>query len=242
MADDRPEQRLVLWDIDHTLIETRGVGRALYRAAFEDVTGQPMRHEADVSGKTEPAILAETLRMHGISSDDDLRRKYAQALASQYELHRDELRQKGRSLPGARASLETLARDERAVQAVLTGNLRTVALIKLEAFDLDSFVDLEVSAYGEDGEDRTDLIQAALRRAADKYGKQFTSQNTVVVGDTINDVAAAGRAGVAVVAVATGRDGPDELLAAGAAVVLADLSDTVRVVGAVMDSKRRGQS
>lgn len=63
---------LVLWDIDHTLVDTRGVGRELWAEAFEEVTGRSMREQAKVDGSTEPVILRETLRLHGLRDSRDL--------------------------------------------------------------------------------------------------------------------------------------------------------------------------
>src|SRR6266508_2223495 len=86
---------LVLWDIDHTLIETRGVGGELYRAAYEETAGRTMEHKAEVTGKTEPAILTETLKLHGLEPNNDYQAKYAEALARQYDQRADELRRRG---------------------------------------------------------------------------------------------------------------------------------------------------
>src|SRR5262249_27219770 len=152
---------LVLWDIDHTLIETRGVGRKLYRAAFEEITGRHLEHKAELTGRTEPAILTETLMFNGLEPSDDYHARYPAALARQYEQHTDRLRKRGRALPGARAALAALAGQPNVIQSVLTGNLRAVALIKLRVFELDGFVDLEVGAYGDDDADRPKLVAIA---------------------------------------------------------------------------------
>jgi phosphoglycolate phosphatase len=104
MAAENDVTRLVLWDIDHTLIETGGVGRELYRRAFEAVAGRTMVKEADVTGQTELAILTETLRQHGIEDDERHQAAYAEALIAEYESHTDALLSRGRVLPGARGS------------------------------------------------------------------------------------------------------------------------------------------
>lgn len=75
---------LVLWDIDHTLIESRGVGRELSAAAFEQVTGQPMRDQAKIDGITEAVIFRETAAMHGITTDRSNFERFAQALTEQH--------------------------------------------------------------------------------------------------------------------------------------------------------------
>jgi phosphoglycolate phosphatase-like HAD superfamily hydrolase len=234
MANDSSGLHLVLWDIDHTLIESRGVGSELFRAAFESITGRKMEHQADVTGKTEPVILTETLRMHGIEASDSLQQQYAEALAEQYRRHVDLLRRRGRALPGAREALQALAERGSFVQTVLTGNFRAVSITKLEAFGLADHIDFEVGAYGEDSNDRASLVPIAQQRAAAKYGQDFTRHNTVIIGDTIHDVAAAHDGGAAIIAVATGRDSADELRDAGAKVMLPDLTNTAQVLAATL--------
>jgi phosphoglycolate phosphatase-like HAD superfamily hydrolase len=137
MARTEQPLRLILWDIDHTLIETCGTGSQYARAAFQEITGQPQRHHPNITGKTEAAIIAETLRLHGIEpSDDEYLRRYAEALAHQYAQYADQLATQGRALPGARDTLAALAQHPDLIQAVLTGNFRQVAAIKLDVFHL----------------------------------------------------------------------------------------------------------
>src|SRR5215468_3699939 len=216
---------LVLWDIDHTLIETRGIGRKLYRAAFEEITGRRMEHKPKLTGRTEPAILTDTLTLNGLEPSDDYQARYAVALARQYEQHTDRLRKRGRALPGARAALASLAQQPNVIQTVLTGNLRAVALIKLQIFELDGFVDLEVGAYGDDEAYRPNLVAIAQQRAGTKYGADFTRSNTVIVGDSPGDVEAGLKGGARVIGVASGKSSMAELRAAGADRVVRDLSD-----------------
>jgi phosphoglycolate phosphatase-like HAD superfamily hydrolase len=215
----------VLWDVDHTLIETRGVGTQLYRQAFEAVTGRPVEHNVEVTGRTEQAIFAEALRQHGIPGSDELAKRYRAELARQYEAHAVELRRRGRALPGAAEALAGLARMPRVVQTVLTGNLRAVAIIKLRVFGLDQDIDFEVGAFGEDDPQRVKLVAIAQGRAQAKYGAEFTRENTVIVGDTVNDVLAAHEGGAKIVAVASGRDSQEALRDAGAEIVLASLAE-----------------
>jgi phosphoglycolate phosphatase-like HAD superfamily hydrolase len=231
----RPSARyLVLWDIDHTLIETRGLGSQFYQAAFEAITNRKMIEQADVTGKTEQAILAETLRMHDIEPTDDHQKRYAVELARQYEQHVDLLRDKGRALPGGDQALAALADVPGIVQTVLTGNLREVALTKLRVFGLDKHIDFEVGAYGEDDSERAKLVPVAQERAGAKYGHRFDRTNTVIIGDTTSDVAAARDGGAGIVAVASGRDSEGELREARADQVIPDLIETQRLVDAVL--------
>lgn len=236
MGNGQPPPRLVLWDIDHTLIETGGVGSELTRIAFAQITGRPTPQIADATGKTEPSIVVETLRLNGIEPTDDHQRAHAEALPSLYRQHADDLRQRGRALPGAAAALEALSRQPNVVQTVLTGNYRAVAVTKLQVFGLADFIDVTVGAYGDDHTERPRLVAIAQRRATEAYGYEFSRSNTIIVGDSVQDIAAAHEGGAIVIAVATGRDSRDELVRAGADHVLDDLTDTANIVQAVTEA------
>jgi phosphoglycolate phosphatase-like HAD superfamily hydrolase len=217
VSSDAPSPRLLLlWDVDHTLIETRGVGFAIYQRAFPTATGRPLVELAKVSGRTELDIMRETLRINGIDPTDEAVDRLAAALVQGYEDARAELGGQGRALPGARETLAELAADTSVYQTVLTGNLRDVARIKLEVFGLDGFLDLEAGAYGDDHQERVELVAIAQQRASDRAGVEFGNDATVLIGDTPNDVAAGLAAGVRVIGVATGKTSVDELREAGA--------------------------
>jgi len=215
----------VLWDVDHTLIETRGVGRAIYDRAFPVATGKPLAELASVSGRTELDIMAETLRINGIQPTDGMVTKLADALIQGYEDAREELRTVGRALPGAHNVLASLADESAIHQTVLTGNLREVARIKLEVFDLDGYLDLASGAYGDDDSDRTKLVALAQQRASERTGFVFGNDATVLVGDTPKDVEAGLAAGVRVIGVATGKASALEMRHAGAHDVASDLKE-----------------
>jgi phosphoglycolate phosphatase len=217
---------LVLWDIDHTLMATRGLGGELWAAAFEQVTGMALREQADVTGSTERVILRETARLHGIDCDDALFSRFADALGTVHVRRAAELRERGHALPGAAATLAALA-DRGVRQSVVTGNVRAAAEVKLAVFGLDTYLDLDNGAYGEDGEERPELLRAALARAG------VASEKAVFLGDTPADVAGGHAADVRVIAVATGKTSPAALADAGAEVVLEGLSDTERVLAAI---------
>jgi phosphoglycolate phosphatase len=217
---------LVLFDVDHTLVETRGVGREMYERVFPAVTGVPFRKLAAVSGRTESDIIRETLDLHGVQPTDEAIRELADALAAGYDGARAELAERGRVLPGVEQTLATLAAEPAVHLGVLTGNLRAVARIKVEVFRLDQYLDLETSAYGDDHPDRAELVAIAQRRGAERIGVAFDNQRTVLIGDTPKDVQAGLAAGVRVIAVATGKSSAQELRDAGATSVLADLTDS----------------
>ncbi|MFC7620476.1 HAD family hydrolase [Microlunatus sp. GCM10028923] len=231
IAGTRPT--LILWDIDHTLIETRGVGGRLARAAFAEVTGIEPARMATANGKTEGVILAETLRAHDIEPTEEHHVRYAVALPEQYRLHTNDLRHAGRALPGTSEAIAALSRLPGVIQTVLTGNYRAVSVIKLAIFHPGDVLDLEVGAYADDSADRAALVPIAQRRSRDKYGHEYTGTNTLIIGDTSHDVAAAHHGGASAIAVATGQESADDLRAAGADIVLDDLADTDAVINTV---------
>ena len=125
------------------------------------------------------------------------------------------------------------ARDD-VVQSVLTGNVRRVAITKLETFDLARFIDFDAGAYGSDDDDRLKLVPIAVERAANVYGDGIRSAQVTVIGDTPNDIRA-GLAGHAnVIGVASGRHAAEDLADAGAEVVLPDLYQLPDVVEAFL--------
>lgn len=218
---------LVLWDIDHTLMATRGFGRELWAEAFKQVTGVSLRKQASVTGSTERVILRETALLHDVGYDKELFTRFADALGTLHVRRASELRERGHALPGAAAVLAALT--ERGVrQSVVTGNVRTAAEVKLSVFGLDSYLRLDEGAYGDDGEGRPELLRMALARA------EVAPEKCVFLGDTPADVIGGREAGVRVVAVATGRTPRDDLRTAGANVVLDGLTGTSRVLAAVL--------
>jgi phosphoglycolate phosphatase-like HAD superfamily hydrolase len=234
----QPPHILVLWDIDHTLIETRGVGRAIYERAFPMITGKPLRQLARVAGRTELVIMRDTLQLHGIEPSEQTMRRLAAALAQGYDDARAELATTGRVLPGARETLAALAAEPRVHQGVLSGNLRDVSRIKLEVFGLDSYLDLASSAYGDDHTERPELVGIAQKRATERTAARFDNQHTVLIGDTPSDVDAALTAGVRIIAVASGTSDETELAQAGAPVTVSDLTPTTTILQFITDERR----
>ncbi len=218
---------LVLWDIDHTLMATGGLGRELWAQAFEEVTGVELREQASVTGSTERVILRETARLHDLPHSDELFESFASALGGVHVRRAAELRERGHALPGAAAVLARLAKQGMR-QTVVTGNVRGAAEVKLAVFGLDDYLQLDDGAYGEDGEERPELLRAALTRSSAR------SEAAVFLGDTPADVAAGLEAGVRIVAVATGRTSAQELRSAGADTVLEGLTDTEAALAAIV--------
>lgn len=228
------DKRLVLWDIDHTLIDTGGVGRAVYQEAFEHVTGRPMKQQANVSGRTEPDIFRDTLALHDIEYSEGYLERFADAMAAGYSSQVPLLRQRGHALPGAAEAVAALDKLPGVIQSVLTGNFQSVAKTKLATFGLDRNIDFEVGAYGSDDPIRANLVGVARQRAAAKYRTTFDETTTILIGDTPSDVEAAHMGGATVIAVASGRSSVEDLRAAKAEVVLPNLIDIDALVEAIL--------
>ena len=119
------------------------------------------------------------------------------------------------------------------VQTVLTGTLKPNAALKLRAFGLDQFFDLEIGGYGSDAYPRGSLLLRVKNQAGAKFGAELSDESVVYIADTVRDVEAAATGGARSLAVATGRSTAAELREAGADAVLADLSDLEQVITAI---------
>ncbi len=220
---------LVLWDIDHTLIDGGGVSRRAYGAAFRRATGRELELDWEFDGRTELAAASGVLRAHGVDPGLD---RFLDLIVEELAERAGELRAEGRVLPGAVEALTALA-GLGVEQSVLTGNLRAIAVLKLAALGLEDLLDLRVGAFGDDGYERTDLPEVAFERTEKYLGHRYSGSDTVIIGDTLRDVATAKAAGARAIAVATGTVSAVDLAAAGADVVLQDLTDTGAVLAAI---------
>ncbi|MEV8440908.1 haloacid dehalogenase-like hydrolase [Actinosynnema sp. NPDC051121] len=221
---------LVLWDIDLTLIDARGLGHDWYRTALRAVAGLDLVHVPSFPGRTERAITRDLLTAHDLEPTEELVARLHAELIDVATRERDLLPTRGRALPGAMAALKALAERADVVQSLVTGNLVEIARYKLAAFGLDEHLDFDIGGYGSVSEHRPELVLEAVRLATAKHTREF---RPVVIGDTPLDVDAALRHGAVAVGVATGRSSVAELRDAGAHVVLDDLSDTAAVLAAV---------
>ncbi len=226
-------QKLILWDVDGTLIYSGGVAGESMRAAMTRVYGRASteaRHS--YAGKTDRQIILETFAERGhdelLGSLELFTATYVEELSGR----REEFLARCRVLPGVAAALERLGTLP-AVQSVLTGNLQPIAKIKLDLMDLARFLDLSVGAYGSDHHRRVELVPVAVARAAERYGQAFAGANVVVIGDTPYDVECGRAAGARTIAVATGPFSVEQLRAHGPDLVLPDLTDTEALVGGI---------
>jgi phosphoglycolate phosphatase len=223
-------KRLLLFDVDGTLVRAGPVGAAVFNRAIEAVLGEVPSERVRMSGKTDPQIVREYLAL--VESDDPshlpavlahLERELAGAAA--------QLAADGETCPGVPELLAALASDERLHLSVLTGNIAPNAVVKLAAFGLEKWLDLESGAYGSDSEDRRDLVPVALGRLASLRGVHLTPEDTWVIGDTPRDHECAEAGGAHCLLVATGGYPFGELAALGADAALPDLTNTNAVVG-----------
>jgi phosphoglycolate phosphatase len=226
-------RRVILWDIDGTLGHTAGVGARAFVTAVEALFGvAATQHGVTLAGKTDPQIAREILTVLDLHDDEDGGTRLTGLLAEAERLvaaGRDEIRARGRVLPGVREALEGLD-EPGTVQTVLTGNTAANAAVKLDGLGLADRLDLEVGAYGSDDADRNALVPIALGRIAARYGPLPGRDHIWVVGDTPLDAACARAGGVRCLLVASGFAAREELDAAGADHVVDDLSDTAAVL------------
>lgn len=217
---------LLLWDVDHTLIENGGVSKEAYALAFELLTGNAPVVQPTTDGRTDFQIMRELFEANSVEPD-----RYAtgsqieDALTAALESKAGELAARGHVLSGVVDALGVLSEAPQIVQSVLTGNIAPNARVKLSAFGLEKFFDLDVGGFGSDHEVRSELVEAARRKVAAKYGHGFDERSTVLVGDTPLDVKAAVDGGARIVAVATGAYSAEELARSGADVTLSNLDD-----------------
>jgi phosphoglycolate phosphatase len=244
-------EMLVLWDIDGTLLNAGGVGRDLYDVVFLQLFGRSLDAVAPMAGRTDRAIILETLSLAGVPEPRRYVDPFIAGLSAQTPLVREAVVARGRALPGAAEALAAIGASAASAasaagapglgdgvhQSVLTGNIRPVAEVKLAALGLRDPLDLCIGAYGDDHEVRAELVHVARRRAAAVHGRSpsdFDGGATVLIGDTPLDIEAALATGARAVGVATGSYNESDLAAAGADVVLPDLTNTWAVLDALL--------
>ncbi len=229
--------KLVLFDIDGTLLWTDGAGRRAITTALLEVFGcaGPMDHRFD--GKTDPQIVHEMMQIAGFDGVEIDRR-----LPALMELYFAEL---DRELGAADESLHVFdgvielldALDDRTdiVLGLLTGNLRRGAELKLDRSGI-GFERFRIGAFGCDNMSRPELPAIAQRRAREELGLHLRGRDIVVIGDTPADLQCGSGIGALAIGVATGRYDADELRAHGPIAVFGSLRDTKAVIRAIVAS------
>jgi phosphoglycolate phosphatase-like HAD superfamily hydrolase len=221
--------KVILFDIDGTLVLTGGAGLRAMSRAFEDVFSVPDAFQTvPMFGRTDAGILSDAAALYGIAVD----RTAFEHFRGVYLTHlRREIDQPGPRkgvMPGVRPLLEALRPRSDVYLALLTGNYEEAARVKLEYFDL--WEHFRCGAFGDDAQDRNGLFPRAVSVIRSLGGPDVDPADVLVVGDTPLDVACAAASGAVSIAVATGGYDADALRAAGADVVLEDLSDTAHVL------------
>ncbi|HSJ24194.1 MAG TPA: HAD hydrolase-like protein [Longimicrobiales bacterium] len=229
-------KRLVLFDIDGTLLTARSAPRRAFTRAMLDVygtTGPIDSHRFD--GKTDPQIARELLTLAGFDNA-----VISAGLEALWQAYVNGLRQELAApdhathvFPGIRTLLTALeSMPDDAVLGLLTGNIRAGADLKLRSASLD--YSFRVGAFGSDCERRDGLPPVAVARARDLVGVTFHRDEVVIIGDTPSDVTCGQALGVRAIAVATGGYSAEELDQAGAHTVFTDLTATDRVLDAIL--------
>ena len=218
--------KLVLFDIDGTLVLTGAAGIRAMNSAGRSVLGAAnLLDGIQVAGRTDWIILQDALRRRGETLDDDL---FARLRDEYIARLREEIAKPGEGvkgvMPGVRELLPRLQSRGDVVLGLLTGNFEQGARLKLEHFDLWRY--FQCGAFGDDAADRNALVPFAVERARGCGAGDVPYEQVLVVGDTPHDVACADAVGAVPVAVATGNYSVQQLRETGAQIVLEDLSDT----------------
>lgn len=232
-------RRLVLFDIDGTLILTGGAGSRAMGRAFSELfgvedafTGIPM------AGRTDAVILADAFTRAGLVASADRVRAFHRLYCRQLREEIERPSSAKRAMPGVRRILDELSAREDVVLGLLTGNIAEGARIKLEHFDLWRY--FKCGAFGDETHDRNTLVPVALSEARACGVAPNDLRHVIVVGDTPLDIACARAGGALAVAVATGGHDARSLEESGADYVFDDLSDADRFLAIVDDAGIRG--
>ena len=228
-------RKLVLFDIDGTLLSTDGAAARAFEAALVAIYGTagPM-DRVSFAGKTDPQIAHELMAGAGLARDD-VERRLPELWARYLDYLDGELRRSvSRPLPGVAACLRHVeARDDDFLLGVLTGNIEQGARRKLDAAEI-GFSRFRVGVFGSDDENRNRLPAIGARRARAHTGRHYEGEDVVIVGDTPADVGCARAFGARAVAVATGTFSREQLETCAPDVLLDSLEDTAAVAAAIL--------
>lgn len=225
--------KLILWDIDGTIIVSHGAGvRAMERGLAKRFGVKCDLSQIDWAGRTDSWITGEVFRHVGLPDTPQNSHDYLEAYL---ELLPIELRDgpQGQVLPGVMELLETLHHRKDLAQGLLTGNLKRGAELKLTHFKVWHY--FEFGAYADDSSVRNDLGPHALRRAKDRHAVDFPPDRTFIIGDTPYDIECGKVIGARTIAVATGKYTVAELAAHRPTAVFENFADTaafLRVIDA----------
>ncbi|MFL6193571.1 MAG: HAD family hydrolase [Thermoanaerobaculia bacterium] len=214
--------KLVLFDIDGTLLKSGRQGRSVFASALAEVFGTTGDLEAyDFAGKMDPRIVLDL--MTGAGVPEPVIHEKLPRLKALYTARLEETLRRDRMeiLPGVVEILESLAAREDVTLGLLTGNWEPGARTKLSRFGLNRY--FPFGAFGCDALDRSELPPVAWERAEKATGRRFRPEETLIIGDSVHDVSCAKAHGIPCLAVATGWTPRDSLQDAGADWIVADL-------------------
>lgn len=226
---DHHQPLLLLFDIDGTLLDTRGAGLRALIDAVEDAFNIPEQRvpELDLAGSTDSGIIHGLFPALGVvMSERNVERFYSAYLeALEGHLHDDGFT--GELLPGVAPLLSRLENDPHVTLGLLTGNIESGARLKLQRFGLSHY--FPTGAFGDDHHDRNHLGPIAVERMEAVAGRRFLPHEISVIGDTPRDIACARAIGARSVCVATGSYDCPDLEPHGPDLLLEDLSSTIEV-------------
>jgi phosphoglycolate phosphatase-like HAD superfamily hydrolase len=220
-------KRLLLFDIDGTLIQSGGAGiEALKRALKERFQIEDDLLDIEFAGMTDSGIVLNILKKHKISSTPENSTAF---LDSYVHFLSEELpRRKGKLLPGVLKLLERLKARKHVVLGLLTGNVSRGAQLKLEHYGVWHL--FEFGAFADDHHDRNELGAFARARAKEKHGREFSAEEIDVIGDTPRDIACGKAFGARTIAVATGAWSREKLAKHNPDYLIDDFSDVDRLI------------
>jgi len=225
----------VLWDIDGTLVHTAGHGRDAFSAAFAAIFGRPADLSAvSMGGRTDHDIATEVLSAAGVADGAPHVPRMLAELELALGAVGERIAAEGQVTPGAPETLEAVRGRAGITQSLLTGNIEPNAELKLGAFGLDRFLDLEIGGYGSDPHTtRSDLVAVARDKAQRLRGLSVHAADTILIGDTPLDIEAARGAGARAIGVGAASFTAQQLLDAGAEAAFDDLCDTPGLISAL---------
>lgn len=226
-------KRLILFDIDETILKSDGAGRRAISRALREIFGKDFQMDhVSMSGKTDPQILHEILNHAGMD-----RQEIENSLESIYAIYIELLREEidnakfFRLHEGVVELLESLSNNDKTFLGLLTGNIEKGARLKLSRFELNDY--FPIGAYGCDSADRMQLPAVAVNRAVSHFNRNFQADETVIIGDSIYDVLCAKQYGARSIAVNTGLTSKEQLEAQSPDYLFASLKDTNAVMDAI---------
>lgn len=227
-------KRLVLFDIDETMVHSDGVGRRAMEAALKQVFDDRVDANGhNMSGKTDPQICYELLTALGYTVDQ-INERLALTFKVYLELLEKEIENANRFglHTGVVELLQELEMHPECHLGLLTGNIEDGARLKLKPFDLNSY--FVFGAFGSDSADRMDLPLFAHKRAEEVFGKEFAREEICIIGDAVNDVLCAKGYGVRSIITATGKTRKDTLASLSPDYLFDSLNDTKTVLSAIL--------